>query len=188
MRTPSAIVGLLGLALSLGVAGCESPGTVPGAAPLEAVSDFDMDRYLGRWFVISRYPMTFQDGLVGLTAEYVETTEGRVDAIHMGRKGTLDGEVQMTGGRVYAPDPEKPARLKVEFLAPFAGNYWVIALDPQYRWAVVGEPNRRYLFLLSRTATLDADTEAMIHERITACGYRVERLEHIPQPPGPLPG
>lgn len=80
------------------------------------------------------------------------------------------------------PDPTAPAKLRVSFFWPFAADYWVIDLDPDYRWAVVGEPGRRYLRVLSRTPTLPAPTYAAVVERIRALGYDPSRLERMTHP------
>lgn len=187
MRNSPVIVAMLGIVFSLAAPGCANKdGGLPGVGRLETVSEFDMNRYLGRWFEIARYPMAFQKGLVGVTAEYVRNKEGVVEAINVGRMKTLDGEVLMFGGRVWVPKPKEPAKLRVEFFAPLTASYWVIALDPQYQWAVVGEPSRQYLWILSRTPTISPDTEALIHQRITEAGYRLDLLQPTPQPPAPI--
>ena len=75
-----------------------------------------------------------------------------------------------------------PAKLRVSFFWPFAIDYWVIALDPDYRWAVVGQPDRSYLWILSRTPTLPETTYAAILDAVRARGYDPSRLEPMPQP------
>jgi len=87
-----------------------------------------------------------------------------------------DGVVQRAVGRAWAPDPSQPMKLKVSFVSflglwLFAGDYWVIVLDPDYRYAVVGHPSYRYGWVLSRTPTLPDETLAELITRIEAQGY-----------------
>lgn len=168
---------------------CSSPpsGALPGAGPLTSVEEFSTERYLGLWYEIAKYPVSFEKGLVGITAHYSLDEDGEVQVVNSGREGTLDGELDQATATAWAPDPERPERLKVQFFWPFRGDYWVIALGPDYGWAVVGEPERRYLWILSRTPTLEDRTYAAILESATALGYDVSRLETVPQPPASLP-
>lgn len=173
---------LLLVALLLGAGGCSASGALPGAAPLTSVESLDVDRYLGTWYEIARYPTSFQTGLVGVTAEYARRDDGAIQVTNRGLVETLDGKEKSARARAWVPDDAQPGRLKVQFFWPLAANYWVIALDEDYQWAVVGEPGRRYLWILSRTPQMDRTTESTIRARITALGYDVERLEPTLQP------
>ncbi|MEM1448292.1 MAG: lipocalin family protein [Planctomycetota bacterium] len=183
-RSTPALRTVLLAALTACLAACSSrpSGALPNAEPLESVSDFDTERYLGLWYEISKYPVSFEEGLVGVTAEYSVRKDGKLKVLNGGFKGTLGGKRSESTGKAWAPDPEHPERLKVQFFWPFKGDYWVIDLDPDYRWAVVGEPKRRYLWILSRTPTLPPATYDSIVERITGHGYDVNRLERMEQP------
>lgn len=162
--------------------GCRASGALPNAAPLESVAPFEIERYLGRWYEIAKYPVSFEKGLVGVTAEYSLRDDGDVRVLNAGLVETFEGRRKEATARAWVPDPERPAELKVSFFWPFRAKYWVIALDPEYRWSVVGEPSRQYLWILSRTPQLDEATYAAILERIEVeLGYDVERLERMPQ-------
>ncbi len=165
------------------LASCASSpsGALPGAGELEPVAEFDANRYMGLWYEIAKYPVRFEKGLVAITAEYSLREDGDIQVINTGRKGTLDGPLSQAGAKAWAPDPDDPARLKVQFFWPFRADYWVLALDPEYRWAVVGEPKRRYLWILSRTPTIAPETRALIETEITSLGYDVSRLEDVLQ-------
>lgn len=167
--------------------GCSSSpsGALPDAAPLTSVEGLVLERYLGTWYEIAKYPMRFEEGLVGVTATYSLRPDGKVRVENAGFEGDFDGERKTAVAKAWAPDPERPSELKVEFFWPFRADYWVVALDPDYAWAVVGEPERRYLWVLSRTPALDEGTYAGILARITALGYDVTRLEPMPQPAEP---
>jgi apolipoprotein D and lipocalin family protein len=164
------------------VVGCAPSGALPGAAPLEAVDAFDLDRYLGTWYEITKYPNAFEEGLVAVTAEYSLREDGTVRVLNSGFQGTFDGERKSAEGQAWVPDATAPAKLRVSFFWPFAADYWVIALDPKYRWAVVGEPDRRYLWILSRTPTLPEATYASIAQQIQALGYDPSLLEPMAHP------
>ncbi|MHC4932247.1 MAG: lipocalin family protein [Planctomycetota bacterium] len=164
---------------------CASSGALPGAAPLQAVGEFDLELYLGRWYEIAKYPVSFEKGLVGVTAEYSLREDGNVRVLNAGYKGDFEGERSSAEGKAWVPDADQPAKLKVSFFWPFSGKYWVIALDPEYRWAVVGEPARRYLWILAREPELDAATYDAIVARIRdELGYDTTRLERMPQRAG----
>mgnify|MGYP001824604549 CR=1 FL=1 len=161
--------------------GCRSSGALPGAGPLDSVESLDLDRYLGKWYEISKYPVSFEKGLVGVTAEYSLRDDGKIRVLNAGYKKSFEGELKQSEGKAWIPDPAKSAQLKVMFFWPFSGKYWVIALDPEYRWSVVGEPGRKYLWILSRTPTLPDATYDAIVKRIEELGYDTSRLEKMPQ-------
>ena len=167
--------------LPLLLGGCRASGALPGAGALTSVEGFELERYLGTWYEIAKYPVSFEEGLVGVQADYSLREDGDVRVLNSGRKGSFDGELDRAEGHAWIPDPDHPERLEVSFFWPFRGDYWVIALDPGYRWSVVGEPGRRYLWVLSRTPTLDEATYADILHRIEALGYDTARLERMPQ-------
>jgi lipocalin len=163
------------------VLGCRASGALPDAAPLAAVPDFDLDRYLGTWYEIAKYPVSFEKGLVGVTAKYSMRDDGKVRVENAGYRGSFEGERKTATGRAWVPDPQRPAELKVSFFWPFAAKYWVIALDPEYKWSIVGEPGRRYLWILSRTPTLDDALYRRLVARVRELGYDPDRLEKMPQ-------
>lgn len=138
---------ILCIALALAMAW---PAACPAdASPVGSVGQLDLNRYAGKWFEIGAFPMYFQRHCIGdTTAEYTLRPDGEISVLNRCR--TANG-FDLASGRAWAPDPTRTAELKVSFFWPVRSNYWVIALDPEYRWAVVGNPNRKYLWLLSRT-------------------------------------
>jgi lipocalin len=164
------------------VAGCAPSGALPGAGPLESVDTLDLDRYLGTWYEIAKYPNRFEKGLVAVKAQYSQREDGTIRVRNSGRESTFDGERDSAEGSLWVPHAEAPAKLRVSFFWPFSADYWVIALDPDYRWAVVGEPDRRYLWILSRTPSLPQATYTAIVQQIRELGYDPTRLEAMPQP------
>jgi apolipoprotein D and lipocalin family protein len=173
---------LLGAFLLLGCALHPPSGALPDAPPLAAVDAFDLQRYLGRWYEIAKYPNWFEAGLVAVTADYELGGDGEIRVLNAGRKGSFDGPVDSAEAHAWVPDDAAPAKLRVQFFWPFSADYWVIALDPDYRWAVVGEPDRSFLWILSRTPTLPEATYQAILGRIEELGYDSSLLEPTPQP------
>jgi len=149
---------------------------------LEVVEHVDLDRYLGTWYEIASYPAWFQKNCAAVTAEYSLRDDGMIRVINSCRKGSLDGTLKQSTGRAKVVDQTTNAKLKVSFFGPFWGDYWIIDLDPAYRWAVVGVPSRKYLWILSRTPTLDEALYRDIVDRLPAKGYTADRLNRTPQP------
>ncbi len=152
------------------------------APPLRVVEEVDLDRYLGTWFEIASYPAWFAKNCTGVTAEYSLREGGGISVVNRCYKGALDGKLKEARGRAKVVDPETNAKLKVSFFGPFWGDYWILELDPEYEWVVVGEPKRKYLWILSRTPSLAQDTLDEILSRLPEKGYSRDRLQWTPQP------
>ena len=153
--------------------------------PLAVVEDVDLDRYLGRWYEIASFPQRFQKGCVATAATYSKLENGRIRVLNECRNDTLDGELRQVEGEAWVVDPSQTlAKLRVQFFWPFSGAYWIIDLDPQYRWAVVGHPSREYLWVLSRSRQMDDAVYAELIDRIVANGYDSDRLQLTEQPAG----
>ncbi len=174
---------LLGCLTAL--AGCAPAGQK--LPPLPTVASVDLARYAGTWYEIASYPHRFQQGCVATRAIYTVQADGRIDVSNECRKETLDGPLKAVSGRARVVDPRSNAKLEVSFFRPFWGSYWIIALDPDYRWAVVGHPSRNYLWILSRTRRLDEDTYRSITERLAPLGYDPARLNRTLQPDDQAP-
>ncbi len=177
---------LLAFTIGLTLIGCSKTTTERlQLPPLEAVSEVDLERYLGTWYEIASYPQRFQEGCTGTTATYTLRSDGEIDVLNKCRKGSLDGPEDVAEGRARVVDRETNAKLEVSFFGPFWGDYWIIDLDPDYKYAVVGHPSRDYLWILSRTPTLDDATYAGILSRLEEKGYPLEPLRKTLQPTGP---
>jgi len=171
--------------LAASLAACATSGTTSGA-PLATVPKVDLDRYVGRWYELARTPNWFQRNCAAdVTAEYARRPDGTVSVVNSCRRA--DGAVDRSEGTARVVDSATNARLEVAF-APEAlrwipavwGNYWVIELAPDYRYAIVGEPSREYLWVLSRAPALDAATWASIDARIAAAGYDRSKVTRTP--------
>lgn len=147
---------------------------------LTTVPSVELNRYLGRWYEIARYPNSFQKKCMGdTTATYTLRDDGRIQVLNQCRKA--DGKMDDAKGKAKIADKKTNAKLKVTFFWPFSGDYWVIGLDPEYRWAVVGEPSRKYLWILSRTAKMNEEDYAEAVRVIREKGYDLSRLMKTPQ-------
>jgi len=109
--------------------------------PLQVVEFVDLERYLGKWYEIASYPNWFQKGCTASTAQYALLPDGKIEVVNRCRKDNLDGPVKQAKGKAEVADSPTNGKLKVWFFWPFKGNYWIIDLDTDYTWAVVGEPS-----------------------------------------------
>ncbi len=153
----------------------------PEFRPLDVVPYVDIQRYLGTWYEIATIPQRFQKGCVGVTAHYSLMKNGDIEVVNVCRKETLDGKVKSVRGKAWVVDKTTNAKLKVRFFWPFSGSYWIIELDGDYQWAVVGHPKRHYLWILSRTPQMDDALYRDLLKRIEAKGYDIDRIKRTLQ-------
>lgn len=172
-------------ALSLGPAHANAPTRSFGE--LTTVDKVDLNRYIGKWHEIALFPNRFQAQCVAdTTATYSLKANGRIDVTNRCR--TQDGRMDEAAGEAkLAVDDGSNAKLKVRFAPAYLawlpqvwGNYWVIELDPNYQFVVVSEPNREFLWILSRTPQLSEATLSGIKSRLTARGFDVAKLQFKP--------
>ena len=169
---------LLVLMVSAGSAAAESTTR----QPLRTVDSVDLSRYSGIWYEIARYPNRFQrDCQSDTTAEYTLRKDGKVQVLNSCRQ--KDGKTKTARGTAKIADKTTNAKLRVTFFWPFYGDYWVIGLSPDYRYAIVGEPKRKYLWILSRTPEMDEGTYKEALEQIRAAGYDPDKLLKTRQSP-----
>ncbi len=149
---------------------------------MKTVGSVDLERYLGTWYEIASYPAWFQKNCTAVTAEYSRRDNGLIEVVNSCRKKTVDGKLKQSTGKAKIVDSDSNAKLKVSFFGPFWGPYWIIDLDPDYGWAVVGVPSRKYLWILSRTPQMDEEIYSGILERLIDQDYDPDRLNRTPQP------
>jgi apolipoprotein D and lipocalin family protein len=152
--------------------------------PLEVVPYVDLNRYIGTWYEIATIRQRFQKDCVAVTATYTLRDDGKINVLNKCRKKTLDGKVKMAKGKAWVVDKKTNAKLKVQFFWPFKGDYWIIELDPDYQYAVVGHPNRNYLWILSRSPHMEEPLYEELLQRIANKGYNISRIKRTLQPPG----
>ena len=152
------------------------------AAPVRTVDAVDLNRYLGEWLEIARFPNRFQRDCAGdVRATYSRRADGRIDVVNRCRRP--DGSVNEAHGVARVVDERTSARLKVRFapaalsFLPFVwGDYWIIGLADDYSWAVVGSPDRKYLWVLARNPALDPGSYEAALAAARANGFDVARL------------
>ncbi len=175
---------VIALAVFSLVAACASPPVNRTAdAPLETVESVDLDRYQGLWYEIARFPNQFEKNCEGVTAEYALRDDGLISVVNTCRKGGVDGKITVAKGRARVVDAASNARLEVSFFGPFWGDYWIIGLEDDYSISLVGEPQGRYLWILSRTPVLSDEQRADALARLKAFGYNTDALYFTRQPP-----
>lgn len=170
--------GLLVVALAAGLVGCSTTSH----HPLPTVNQVDLKRYAGQWYEVARLPVPYQKADEGAKAEYTLQRDGTVRVVNTaiaphGRNRSIQGRAEAVPG-------SNNARLRVKFegLAglvptPEEGNYWIMALDRnRYRYAMVGTPDRKALWLLSRQPRLDPPVQKELVDRAEALGFPVEKL------------
>ncbi len=169
---------LFGLLL---LAACALPPG-PTLPPLETVGQLDLERYGGTWYEIAAYPTWFQKGCTESQATYTLRADGRLAVENRCRRGP-GGEFDSVKGVAWVPDASQPAKLKVRFFWPFAADYWVIDLAPDYTYAVVGHPTRKYLWILSREPVMDERQYRSLLLRIEEQHYDTRRIVKTARPP-----
>ena len=142
--------------------------------PLQTVSKVDLNKYLGTWYEIARYEHFFENDCKNVTANYSIMDENLIQVINSCVK-IITNEKKEAKARAYAVDNTN-SKLKVSFFRPFYGDYWVLILDEQYNYAVVGTPNREYLWILSRTKTIDENIKTDILNKLPSLGFEPSKF------------
>ena len=143
--------------------------------PVQTVAKVDLARYVGLWYEIARYPNSFQKNCRDSTAMYTARKDGDIEVVNRCRS-EKDGSTREAKARAWVVDTESNARLKVSFFWPFRGDYWIIDLGQDYEYAVVGTPNRKYLWILNRTPEMAPDVLARIIENVEKQGFDGSKL------------
>ncbi|OIO75528.1 MAG: hypothetical protein AUJ85_02910 [Elusimicrobia bacterium CG1_02_37_114] len=146
-------------------------------AEMKTVDSVDLNRYLGKWYEIAKYPNWFEKNLTAVTAAYSLRDDGKIKVLNAGRKGSPDGKEKTALGKAWVADKKTNAKLKVQFFWPFSGNYWIIELGSNYEYAVVGEPKRKYLWILGRTPEMNEKLYNELLKRIEKHGYDLNKIE-----------
>jgi len=145
------------------------------------VDNFDLDRYLGTWYEIARLDHRFERGLSQVSATYSKRSDGGVDVINRGFNSQANKWKEAKGRAYFIGEPDV-ARLKVTFFWPFYGGYNVIELDQEnYNYALICGPNKKYLWLLARTKTLDVGIKESLIAKAKTLGFNTSELILVKQ-------
>ena len=143
------------------------------------VKKLDIPRFMGKWYEIARYEHTFEKGMTHVTAEYSLKPDGKIQVIN---KGIKNGKAKEIVGKAKQPNPiEYPGRLKVSFFLWFYSDYYVLELDNDYQYAIIGSSSDKYLWILSRTPELPKETLDKLLANIKQRGYDLSRLIFVEQ-------
>jgi len=169
------LIAFLGVLLSAAALKGRAP-----TAPLKAVEHVDLNRYVGKWYEIARYPNRFErDCDRDVTAEYSLRADGKIRVVNSCI--TAEGRAKQSIGTAIVTDKTTSAKLKVTFFWPFYGKYWIIDLGENYEYAVVGEPSRKYLWILGRSPRLEETRYQNVVSRLNTQGYEPAKLAKTTQ-------
>lgn len=179
---------LIGIGMLVGAAAANAQAggeTTQNDQPVRPVDHVDLGRYAGTWYDVASYPQRFQRGCHCTRARYSKNDDGTIAVVNSCNRDSVSGRYSVAKATaVVQPDALNDgsnSRLKVYFFLPwlrlFGGDYWVIGLDEDYRWAVVSEPSRKYLWILSRTPVLDPVEMERAKAVIVENGLDLSRLQ-----------
>jgi lipocalin len=137
----------------------------------------DLERYQGKWYEITKIPNRFEKNLIYVTANYTLKENGKIKVLNDGyntKKGKYEkavGEAKVNG----------PGKLGVSFFKPFYGDYYIMELDEDYQWVLVGSPSRDYLWILARTPQISEELITELSKKAENAGFDISRLERMEQ-------
>ena len=143
---------------------------------LSVVPSVDLNKYAGIWYEIARLPFYFESKLKCITATYSLREDGRITVLNKGHYISNPEKINTAKGVAWVPDKTNPAKLKVQFFWPFKGDYWIMELDKDYKYVLIGEPLYKYLWILAREKKLDEATLQMLFKKATDAGYNLTNL------------
>jgi apolipoprotein D and lipocalin family protein len=173
------LVALCYLALLGGCAG-------NGMPPLEAMDrKVDLERFMGDWYVIGHIPVTIwffsEEGAHNGVESYRLTDDGTIETTYTFRKGGFDGPEKRFTPKGWVHDGDTNAEWRMRFLWPFKAAYLIVYLDDDYEKTIIGVPNRKYVWIMSRDPDVsDAEYQQLL-DHVAALGYDIERVRRVPQ-------
>lgn len=150
--------------------------------PLQVAQDVDLSQFQGKWYEIARLPRPTEAGCYGTTAFYTPNADGTLTFVHQCNVGSSTGPLNTVSMIASVPDTTVAAKLALQ-VGGFSGNYWILEVGQSYEYAVVGDPSRSYLWILSRSSTLDTTTMQGIVDRAQSELFDTSQLQYTPQPP-----
>jgi apolipoprotein D and lipocalin family protein len=140
---------------------------------LDVVPHVELEKYLGKWYEIAHLPAKFQEGCDETTATYTLLKDGNISVLNQCIK---NGKMKQAKGKAKIVDKDSNAKLKVTFFWPFYGDYWIIKLGDEYDYSVVGTPDRKYLWILSRTPQMNDKLYSQLLEYAKSKGFDVNKV------------
>jgi apolipoprotein D and lipocalin family protein len=150
--------------------------------PLEVAPKVELSKLQGKWYEIARLPRSTEVDCHGTTAFYTQASDGSLGLVNQCNVGSATGALQTISMTATVPDSTVPAKLALN-VGGYTGDYWILEVGSNYEYTVVGHPSRLYLWILSRTPTLDPSVMSGILDRAQAEHFDTTLLEYTPQPP-----
>jgi apolipoprotein D and lipocalin family protein len=151
--------------------------TAANTQELQTVPHVDLARYAGKWYEIASYPQRFQKGCHCTTAQYTPSDKGYIIVENRCNRDSINGKESYIKGKAFVDANSGNAKLKVQFFWPFKGKYWIIDLAADYSYAVVSHPNKKYLWILSRTPKMEEGVYREIIARLKDKGFDLAKLQ-----------
>jgi lipocalin len=145
------------------------------------VSSVDLKKYTGTWYEIARLPNWFERKLKCVTANYTLRADGKISVLNKGHYISDPSKVNSAKGVAWVPDKNYPAKLKVQFFWPFSGNYWIIYLEKDYHYVLVGDPSFKYLWILSREKKMEDASYQILLKKAVENGFDIKALIMVDQ-------
>jgi apolipoprotein D and lipocalin family protein len=145
------------------------------------VKNVDLKRYQGLWYEIARLPNFFERKLKCATATYTLRADGKITVLNSGNYITEPEKKSSVDGTAWVPDNNNPGKLKVQFFWPFSADYWIMYLDQDYKYVLVGDPDHKYLWILAREKKMEDSTYQMLLQYATENGYDVKPIIKVAQ-------
>lgn len=159
---------------------CSNPSLM-NSQTIDSLPHVDLKRYAGKWYEIASYPQRFQKGCHCTTAEYSLSDKGYVIVENRCNRDSINGKQTYIKGKAFVEKDSGNAKLKVQFFWPFRAKYWIIDLADDYSYAVVSHPNKKYLWILSRTPQMDAQVYEHILLRLKNKGFDLDKIQKTVQ-------
>lgn len=153
-----------------------SLSTIAMSQTLQTVPYVDLKKYAGKWYEIASLPQRFQNGCNCTTAEYTLTDKDYVIVENRCNRDSTNGKQSYVKGKAFIVENSGNAKLKIQFFWPFRGKYWIIDLASDYSYAVIGHPNKKYLWVLSRTSTMNESIYQQIIARVKEKGFDISKI------------
>jgi apolipoprotein D and lipocalin family protein len=157
--------------VTIGCSACETK------TALTTVQSVDLKRYAGTWYEMASYPQFFEKGCSNVKATYT-SKGGYIEVFNQSIKKGKQNDIK---GKAFVVANSGNAKLKVQFFWPFKGNYWIIDLAEDYSWALVSDPNRKTLWILSRTAKMDNSLYNSLLDKLVKRGFDKSKIVKMVQ-------
>ncbi len=147
-----------------------------GSAPNKTVTHVDLKRFAGTWYSMYSIPTMFDKGSRETTTHYTLNNDGYFDVVTTCKDGD-EGKIKTVKSKIF-PDKNNATNgeMKAQFIWPIKVDYWVVDLADDYSWVVVGHPDHRFLFIMSRKPEMDKALYSKIVEHCKEMGYATEKL------------